>query len=345
MLAPYGEKARSHPDGIIDLSQGTPVDPTPDFIQRALAESANSPSYPVTIGTPELRQAMRKWAVDYLGASGEFDVLPTIGSKELVAWLPTFLESRRVLYPKIAYPTYLVGGIIAKAENIAVDIDARSWPDSDLAWINSPSNPSGRVHSLSELQAVIDYSRRTGAVIASDECYISFPATKSATSILKVAAGQNRNLLAVHSLSKRSNLAGYRAAFIVGDPDLIATIREIRKHAGLMVPLPVQRAMVAALADEKHVHTQSAKYQARREKLRPVLEALGFRIEFTEAGLYLWVTRNESDWTSVSLLADRGILVTPGHFYGPDGATFVRIALTATDENIDHVCQRLQLDV
>ena len=285
---------------------------------------------------------MRDWASNYLGASGDFDVLPTIGSKELVAWLPTFLEAKRVLYPQIAYPTYLVGGILAGAENIAVDIDPLSWPDADLAWINSPSNPSGRVHSIAELEAVLEYSRRTNTVVASDECYISFPDSQVPTSLLKIANGDNRNLLAVHSLSKRSNLAGYRAAFIVGDPALIAKIREIRKHAGLMVALPVQKAMVAALANEDHVLIQAGKYRARREKLRPVLESLGFQIEFSDAGLYLWASRGESDWESVDWLAERGILVTPGHFYGPAGERFVRIALTATDSKIDEVCSRLQ---
>ncbi len=340
-MAPIGEKARSHPDGIIDLSQGTPVDPTPEFIQKEFAAASNAPGYPVTIGTPELRAAMRVWASQVLGATGDFDVLPTIGSKELVAWLPTILQSKVVLYPEIAYPTYLVGAMIASAEALAVDIDAKDWPAAQLAWINSPSNPTGRVHSEAELSEVIAYSRRTGTVIASDECYISFPDSKSATSILKLAAGDNQNLLAVHSLSKRSNLAGYRAGLIVGDPSLIAKIRELRKHAGMMVPLPVQRAMVVALADETHVALQAERYRARRALLQPVLEAAGFKVEYTEAGLYIWCTRGESDWESVSWLAQFGILATPGHFYGASGSSHIRVALTATDEAIRAAAQRI----
>jgi succinyldiaminopimelate transaminase len=285
---------------------------------------------------------MRSWAENVLGVSGDFDVLPTVGSKELVAWLPTILESKKVLYPKIAYPTYLVGAMIANAQSTSVEIDAAHWPDADLAWVNSPSNPTGRIHSEVELQAVIDYARRTNTVIASDECYLNFPAgTTQPISILKVAAGNNTGLLAVHSLSKRSNLAGYRAALIVGDPKLIAEIREVRKHAGMMVPLPVQRAMTVALADEVHAKKQADLYRKRREVLRPALEAAGFTVEFSDAGLYIWCTRNQQDWDSISWLADLGILATPGHFYGPDGDHHIRVALTATDADIDSAAARI----
>jgi succinyldiaminopimelate transaminase len=285
---------------------------------------------------------MRAWAENVLGVTGDFDVLPTVGSKELVAWLPTLLESKKVLYPKIAYPTYLVGAMIANAQSTSVEIDAAHWPDADLAWVNSPSNPTGRIHSEAELQAVIDYARRTNTVIASDECYLNFPAgATQPISILKVAAGNNTGLLAVHSLSKRSNLAGYRAALIVGDPKLIAEIREVRKHAGMMVPLPVQRAMTVALADEVHAKKQADLYRKRREVLRPALEAAGFTVEFSDAGLYIWCTRNQQDWDSISWLADLGILATPGHFYGPDGDHHIRVALTATDADIDSAAARI----
>jgi succinyldiaminopimelate transaminase len=341
-LAPYGARAREHAGGIIDLSQGTPVDATPEFIQQELKSAANSPSYPVTIGTPELRSAMRNWAIGVLGATGEFDVLPTIGSKELVAWLPAILEAKIVLYPKVAYPTYLVGSMINKSENIAVEIDATTWPKSDLAWINSPSNPTGRVHSESELEAVIAYARTNNSVVASDECYISFPATgPTPVSILKLANGNNKNLLAVHSMSKRSNLAGYRAGLIVGDPDLIAEIREVRKHAGMMLPLPIQRAMTAALGDEVHVAEQAKRYAARREILSVALKAAGFKIDFSSAGLYIWCTRDEDSWDSISWLADIGILATPGIFYGQAGAKHIRIAMTATDSQINEAASRI----
>jgi len=282
---------------------------------------------------------MRSWAIQNLGVTGEFDVLPTIGSKEFVAWLPTFLQSKKVLYPKVAYPTYLVGSMIAGASSTAVDIDATNWPAADLAWINSPANPTGQVQTTAELTAVINWSRHHNAVVASDECYLSF--SKNAKSILALAGGDNTNLLAVHSLSKRSNLAGYRAGFIVGDSKLIAQIREIRKHAGMMVPLPVQKAMVAALSDNVHVAEQRARYNARKVKVQSAIEKHGFKVDHSEAGLYLWATRGESDWQSVAWFAERGILVTPGNFYGSKGANHIRIAMTATDAQIAELVARL----
>lgn len=341
-MAPYGARARESAGGIIDLSQGTPVDATPEFIQSALKDSSNAPSYPLTIGTPELRAAMRNWAINILGATGEFDVLPTIGSKELVAWLPSILRAKTVLYPKVAYPTYLVGSMIHESEAIAVDIDASTWPKSDIAWINSPSNPTGRVHSIGEMQAVINYARSNNSLVVSDECYISFPAKGSEpVSILKLANGDNKNLLAVHSMSKRSNLAGYRAGLIVGDPEIIAEIREVRKHAGMMVPLPIQRAMTTALGDEVHVDEQAERYANRREVLSSALVKAGFQIDFSNAGLYIWCTRNEDCWDSVSWLADLGILATPGIFYGAAGAEHIRIAMTATDAQIADAANRI----
>jgi len=341
-LAPYGDKARAHPQGIIDLSQGTPVDPTPEFIQQALRDASNSPSYPVTAGTPELRAAIKKWATQRLGATGDFDVLPIIGSKELVAWLPTYLEAKSVLIPEIAYPTYHVGAVLAGADSVPVAIDAQSWPIADLAWLNSPSNPTGRVHSVEEVNRCIQWSRQNKSVLISDECYLEFDQNAHSVSVLSQTGGDNTNILAVHSLSKRSSMAGYRAAFMVGDSALIARIREIRKHGGMMVPLPVQKAMTVALADNEHVAEQRARYNARKDAMRPALASAGFTVEFSESGLYLWCTRNEDAWTSVAWLAERGILATPGSFYGEQGKNHIRIAMTASDAHIADAVQRLK---
>jgi len=342
-LAPYGDKAKAHPSGLIDLSQGTPVDPTPDFIQEALQKASNSPSYPVTAGTLELREAISNWASNNLGASGEFGVLPLIGSKELVAWLPTILESEHVLYPEIAYPTYLVGSMIAKTRATKVDFDSNIWPDADLAWVNSPSNPTGRVHTDKELVNAIQWARggNGNRVVVADECYLEFGNGITPKSILSLTGGNNKNILAIHSLSKRSSMAGYRAAMMIGDKELIAKILEVRKHAGMMVPLPVQRAMVAALADKVHVEIQRDIYNARKAKVRSAIEKHGFKVDHSEAGLYLWATRNERDWDSVAWFANQGILVTPGHFYGELGANHVRIAMTATDAQIDELVRRI----
>ncbi|CAN2213900.1 COG0436 Aspartate/tyrosine/aromatic aminotransferase [Candidatus Nanopelagicaceae bacterium] len=340
-LAPYGAIAKRHPQGAIDLSVGTPVDATPEFIQQAFREASNSPSYPVTVGTPELREAITTWAKKYLGATGEFGVLPLIGSKEFVAWLPTFIEAQSVLYPDVAYPTYLVGSLLAQAEATPVSLQASTWPAADMAWVNSPSNPTGRVHSESEFRAAIEWSRKNQSVVVSDECYLEFGDTVTPTSILQYTGGDNTNILAVHSLSKRSSMAGYRAAFIVGDPALIARILEVRKHAGMMVPLPVQIAMIAALSNEDHVAEQRARYNARRATLAPALRAAGFTIENSEAGLYIWATRKENCWESVSWLAELGIIATPGVFYGDNGASHIRIAMTATDAQISEAASRI----
>lgn len=323
------------------MSQGTPVDATPEFIQSVLRESSNSPSYPVTAGTPELRAAITSWAKSKLKATGDFDVLPLIGSKELVAWLPTLLQSKSVNFPEIAYPTYRVGAILAGARQAAVAISPEKWPQADLTWVNSPANPTGRVHSDEEYLAAIKWARANNSILVSDECYLEFGDTAVPTSILQYTSGDNHNILAVHSLSKRSSMAGYRGAFLIGDKDLIARIREVRKHAGMMVPLPIQKAMTVALNDETHVAEQRARYNARRAKLAPALKAAGFEIEFSNAGLYIWCTRNESDWDSVSWLANLGILATPGNFYGELGKSHIRIAMTASDEQITEAAARI----
>ncbi len=288
-----------------------------------------------------MREAIKKWSIETLGATGDFDVLPVIGSKEFVAWLPTLLEVNSVIFPEVAYPTYSVGAILAGATGFPVEISPSAWPTAQLAWINSPSNPTGRVHSESEMAEVIAWSRKSNSVLVSDECYFEFGHGVKPHSIMEFTGGDNTNILAVHSLSKRSSMAGYRAAFVIGDSKLIARMREIRKHAGMIVSLPVQEAMVSALSDGEHVAKQRELYNSRREKLRPALERAGFTIQESKAGLYIWCTRNESDWASVEWLANLGILATPGNFYGEKGARNIRLALTATDKAIDEAVIRL----
>ena len=299
----------------------------------------------MTAGTPELRAAITNWAKTKLKVNGEFDVLPLIGSKELVAWLPTLLQSKSVNFPEIAYPTYRVGAILAGATEAAVTISPEHWPQADLTWVNSPANPTGRVHSDQEYLDVIEWSRANNSILVSDECYLEFGDDAVPTSILQYTNGNNHNILAVHSLSKRSSMAGYRGAFLIGDKDLIARIREVRKHAGMMVPLPIQKAMTIALSDEIHVAEQRSRYNARRAVLVPALKAAGFQIEYSNAGLYIWCTRQESDWESVSWLANLGILATPGNFYGELGNSHIRIAMTATDLQIAEAAERINTAV
>jgi succinyldiaminopimelate transaminase len=310
-------------------------------VQAALTFASDAPGYPSTAGSQELRSAIADWCRLHLSASGEFGVLPTIGSKELVAWLPTLLGSRKVLFPEIAYPTYSVGAVIAGAEGLAVGDDPRDWPAADLVWLNSPSNPTGRVLDASQMRAALDWARQNSAVIASDECYFEFGWDRKPVSIMQVAGDDLSGVLAVHSTSKRSNLAGYRAAFVAGDAAIIQRLLEIRKHAGMIMPTPIQNAMIAALGDTEHVVMQRERYLRRREVLSKALVGAGFKIEHSEAGLYLWVTRGEDAMASVEWFATRGILVVPGTFYGAAGSRHVRITLTATDERVESAERRL----
>jgi succinyldiaminopimelate transaminase len=348
LLEPAKAKAAAHPGGLVDLSIGTPVDPVPALVREALAAASDAPGYPLTAGTPALRQAVATWVAVACAASGPVGVLPTIGSKELVAWLPTLLgvgPGDVVAIPAVCYPTYEVGVQLAGATAVRADSLTALGPDRRvrLLWINSPSNPTGRVLPVDHLRKVVAWARERGVVVASDECYLSLSWDATPVSILsdEVCDGDYRGLLAVHSLSKRSNLAGYRAGFVAGDPGLVGELLQVRKHAGMIVPAPVQAAMVAALGDESHVREQRDRYAARRTVLRAALERAGFTIDHSEAGLYLWATRGEDCWATVEWLAGRGILAAPGAFYGPAGARHVRVALTATDERVATAAERL----
>jgi succinyldiaminopimelate transaminase len=349
LLEPAKAVAQTHSDGIVNLSIGTPVDPVPRVIRAALAAASDAPGYPLTAGTPALRHAITDWFVRACGASADrLGVLPTIGSKELVAWLPTLLgigPGDVVVIPQVCYPTYEVGVRLAGATVVRSDSLTALGPDPRvrLVWVNSPSNPTGRVLPAAHLRKVVDWARQRGAVVASDECYLSLGWEATPVSVLsdEVCGGDYTGVLAVHSLSKRSNLAGYRAGFVGGDPALIAELLAVRKHAGMIPPQPVQAAMVAALADETHVDAQRELYAARRTVLQEALAGAGFTISHSEAGLYLWATRDEDCWATVDWLAARGILVAPGSFYGPAAARHVRVALTATDERVAAAAKRL----
>ena len=367
-LAPIAEKARAFPGGAVDLSVGTPVDPVPTVVQDALRAAANAPGYPLTAGTPGLRSAAAGWLARSLDVHVDpVSVLPVIGTKEFIAWLPTMLglgPADTVLYPELAYPTYNIGARMSGSASAAVDVTARadqprvdqhsadqhsaldSAPDSSrLLWVNSPSNPTGRVLSADALRDAVAWARSRGAVLASDECYIELGWATSPVSVLhpSVRGDSLNGVLAVFSLSKRSNLAGYRAGFVTGDPALMKDLLLVGRQAGMIVPAPVQAAMVAALSDDTHAAEQKARYAARRAILVEGLTVAGFTIEHSEAGLYLWATRPGLDcWAACELLATEcGILVGPGSMYGPEGNAYIRVALTATDERVAAAGTRL----
>jgi succinyldiaminopimelate transaminase len=348
-LADVTALARSHPDGIVDLSVGTPVDPVAPLIREALAAASSAPGYPTTAGTPALRASAVAALSRRYGITGLADdaVLPAIGTKELIAWLPTLLglgPDDLIVVPELAYPTYEVGAQLAGAQVVRADSLTQLGPQSPaLVYLNSPSNPTGKVLGVDHLRKVVEWARERGVLIASDECYLGLGWDAAPFSVLhpSVCDGDHTGLLAVHSLSKTSSLAGYRAGFVAGDPVVVAELLAVRKHAGMMVPTPVQAAMVAALDDDPHELEQRERYERRRAALLPALQSAGLTVDDSEGGLYLWATRGEPCRDTLAWLAEYGILVAPGEFYGPRGSQYVRVALTATDERISAAVQRL----
>ena len=364
-LRPYRERAAEHPDGVVDLAVGTPVDPTPEIARTALSAAANAPGYPTTVGAPVVRAAIIEWMGRRRGVEdlSEAEVIPTIGSKESVALLPLHLgvgPGDLVLHPRAAYPTYDVGARLVGATPVPVDTDAdpATWDVADdarvaIVWLNSPGNPDGHVLDAEQLARIVAWARERGAIVISDECYAEL-AWESPWDVEPIpslldprvggAAGRT-GLLALYSLSKQSNLAGYRAAFLAGDADLVGAVTEVRKHTGMLVPTPVQAALVAALGDEAHMEVQKEVYRERREVLVEATAAAGLVNDPTSvAGLYLWLKGPESmsAYDLVGAFAELGIVVAPGDFYGEAGAGRVRMSLTDTDERVEAAATRLR---
>jgi succinyldiaminopimelate transaminase len=342
--------AEAHPGGIVNLSVGTPVDPVAPVIREALTAASTKPGYPMAAGTPGLLKSVVAALARRFGVTGltESAVLPVIGTKEVIAWLPTLLgldAADLVVVPELAYPTYDVGARLARAQVLRADSLTQLGPQSPaLVYVNSPSNPTGQVLGVDHLRKVVGWARERGALVVSDECYLGLGWDTQPLSVLdpSVCDGDHTDLLAVHSLSKSSSLAGYRAGFVAGDRAVVAELLAVRRHAGMMVPTPVQAAMVAALDDDAHGHEQRDRYRRRRAALLPAFRSAGFTVDHSEAGLYLWVTRGEACRDTIGWLAQRGILAAPGDFYGPGGVQHVRVALTATDERIAAAVERLR---
>ena len=373
-LRPYRVRAARHPGGVVDLAVGTPVDESPDVARAALAAASDAPGYPATVGTSALREAVIGWMERRRGVAGLSDdaVIPTIGSKESVALLPLQLGAGPgdiIVHPRAAYPTYDVGARLAGATPVPVDTDADpdTWnlpagrDDGPAApvivWLNSPGNPDGHVLGIDQLARVVVWARRRGAVVVSDECYAELAwaepwATEGGPSLVapRVAGARDdgssdlSGLVCLYSLSKQSNLAGYRAAFLAGDPAIVGALTQVRKHSGMLMPAPVQAAMVAALGDDAHVAAQREIYRRRRRVLVEATAAAGLVNDpASAAGLYLWLSgpRNMSAFDLVGAFAELGIVVAPGDFYGEAGAGRVRMSLTDTDERVDAAARRL----
>ncbi len=354
-LDPLRERAARHDGGVVDLSIGTPFDPPPAIVVDAMA-AADARGYPASIGTAEFRAAVCGWFDRFLGVDVDADqVAACIGTKELVAGIPQWLRLRTpdrdtVLYPAISYPTYEMGATLAGCRAVpvalradwTVDLDSIDPADAARAlclWVNTPGNPAG---GLDDLGAAAAWGRSHGVPVLSDECYVAFTWDGPPRTILHHGTD---GVVAVHSLSKRSNLAGARVGFYAGDRELVGYLREVRKHAGFMVPSPVQAAAIAALGDETHVDDQRARYLARLELLRLAFtDALGLEVDLPGGAFYLWIAAPDGDaWRLTEELAERGgAIVSPGEFYGAAGAGHVRIAAVQPDDRISLVVERLR---
>jgi succinyldiaminopimelate transaminase len=356
--------AEAAPGGLVDCSVGTPVDAMPEVAQRALSDAAAAATgYPPAIGAPAYREAAAAWIARRFDVAVSSDaVLACIGTKELAASLPRLLSLRdpsrdTVLYPGVAYPTYEMGARLAGLRAVPVPLDER-WlldlsriSEDDAAralvvWVNEPGNPTGASGGAGHLRAVVDWARECGAIVASDECYAEFTYDASgapAVPATALAAGHDR-VLAVHSLSKRSNMAGLRAGFVAGDAALVSYLGEVRKHAGLMTPAPVQAAATAALADDVHVDEQRARYAKRRAQAQEALLDWGLVHDGGPSTFYLWLRSADGradGWSITRRLAEHGLLVAPGDLYGPDGSAHVRLSLTQTDDRLALAFERL----
>lgn len=348
-IAAAKRRAADHPDGIVDLSIGTPVDPTPAVARQALVEAADAPGYPTVLGPAPVRQAAVDWLARRAGVVGlEADqVLLTIGSKELIANLPAQLglgPDDLVVIPELAYPTYEVGARYVGCEVLAADALTAIGPRRPaLLYLNSPANPHGQVLGVDHLRKVVEWARDRGTLVVSDECYLEFGWDAEPVSVLHpdVNGGSFEGLLAIHSTSKRSNLAGYRGGFVAGDRAVVAELLAVRKHLGFMLPTPVQHAVAAALGDDEHADHQVEVYRTRRAALLKAFTTAGFRVEHSEGSLYLWATRDEPCRDTLDWLAERGILVAPGDFYGAKGARHVRISVMAADDRVEAAVARL----
>ncbi|MSZ16321.1 MAG: aminotransferase class I/II-fold pyridoxal phosphate-dependent enzyme [Actinobacteria bacterium] len=353
-LDAFQKIAASHDGGIVDLSIGTPCDPPPDAVVAALSQSGSERGYPASIGTEALRRSVARW----MGRTFAIDVpisriAACIGTKEFVATTPHYMKLRRpnrdtVIYPAVAYPTYEMGAILAGLRAVAVPMNAEghmdfaslSQDDIDRAlmvWVNSPSNPTG---GLDDLKYAANWGRTHNIPIFSDECYTEFTWSTSAQSILQHGLD---GVVAVHSLSKRSNLAGVRVGFYAGDAEIVEYLKEVRKHAGFMVPGPAQAAGVAALDDDAHVKVQRDRYRTRLESMAQTLSKWsGIDIPLPDGGFYLWFPVDDAWAFTEKLAREGGALVSPGDFYGPAASKFVRVAVVQPDAKLSLVAQRLR---
>jgi succinyldiaminopimelate transaminase len=353
-LDAYQKLASAHEGGIVDLSIGTPCDPPPQAVLDALATSNSERGYPASIGSEALRRSIARWMGRRFGVDVPVSrIAACIGTKEFVATTPQFMKLRRpnrdtVLYPAVAYPTYEMGAILAGLRAVPVPMNAEGHMDfaslsasdierSLMVWVNSPSNPTG---GLDDLKYAANWGRKNNVPVFSDECYTEFTWATSSQSILQHGLD---GVVAVHSLSKRSNLAGLRVGFYAGDADIVEYLKEVRKHAGFMVPGPAQAAGAAALDDDDHVRIQRDRYKSRLEFMATTLSKWsGIDISLPDGGFYLWFNAGDAWEFTEKLAREGGALVSPGDFYGAGGSENVRVAVVQPDSKLKLVAERLR---
>jgi succinyldiaminopimelate transaminase len=357
-------RAAEAPGGIVDLSIGTPNDPVPEIVVKALADAGpGSAGYPRAIGGPVLREAAAGWMERTFGVVVDpVHVVNCIGTKELVASLPHVLRLRdpsrdTVLYPAVSYPTYAMGAELGGCRAVPVplgddwhlDLSAVAEEDAAralLLWLNEPGNPTGSQSAPAPMAAAVEWAGARGVIVASDECYVEFNWDDAGEPVPGASAlsADVDGVLAVHSLSKRSNMAGYRCGFLAGDGDLVAYLASVRTHAGMMVPGPIQAAAAAAWADDEHVEVQRVRYAERRRYAKSRLGEVGLLDAGGPSSFYLWARSAdpaEDGWGVAARLAEGGMLVAAGDLYGDGGADHVRIALVEPLERLELAFDRL----
>ena len=350
-LAELRAVASAHPDGYADLATASPVDPTPQHLLDAITASAPAPGYPSTHGSERLRTAVVDWLRRFRGIEGvgPQHVVPTIGSKEFLGLLPFLLDIRAgdiVVVPELGYPAYIDGAAAVGATIVAEDDPAR-WPEhTRLIWINTPRNPDGRTLTHADLRIAVDRARAIGAVLVSDECYgvLNEVDGRRIPSVLHAESngGSFDGILMSSSVSKQSNLAGYRVGYALGDADLIETLITRRRRLGLIMPWPQQALLEAALVDDADVRMQRARHRARIARLRPAVEAAGLQVTGSTDGMYVWATAVEDGWTTATRLAECGVLCMPGGVFGAAGSHHVRFAVSIPDDRLKRAVERLR---
>jgi succinyldiaminopimelate transaminase len=332
---------------VIDFGKGDPNEPTDPMIREALVDGLRERlPYPLAAGLPELRTAVAAWCARRFGVEldPEREIVPTYGSKEAIFSLAQVLidphsDKRTVVVGEPAYPVYERGALFAGAEVRTLPLvrENRFLPDLDaldestaIVWVNYPHNPTGVVAPLAFYERLAERAEQLDFLVASDEAYTELWFDEPAPSTLQ-AADRSRTIV-FQTLSKRSSMTGYRSGFVAAPPAVIDALRAYRPTVGTAPQEFVQRASVVAWNDERHVHETRARYRAKREVLIPAIEAKGWEIVASEATMYLWVIAPEG---TVEQLLARGVVVSPGMFFGPSGDGYVRFALVPTLEECE----------